>query len=85
MEWRNAGKDSSNVDSKPSAIGDSGMWSNPICDTPDAEEHISDSPRIEKHVATTGFIKKGSIADGEMDEAKERAVLDSIVYSFHII
>ena len=72
MEWRNMGK----ADSQAAPSASAGMWSNPISDPGDAgEERRMASPREAAPTAAAGGGKvSGSLADGELDEAKEREV-----------
>lgn len=63
MEWRNIGK--------TVAKESSGLWSNPIGDG-EAEEERGFNPRAA--VSSGTEVIGGSLADGELDEEKERAV-----------
>ncbi len=63
MEWRKMGK---TEDSKASSAAVSnGMWSNPILDESESKQ---------KSNSDQSFQIKSSLADGELDEEKERAV-----------
>lgn len=75
-EWRNMGK----VESK-SAVADS-MWSNPLMDSSSAVSETVTNPKSEisaeaslgAGISSTISNGKGSLADGMLDEEKERAV-----------
>lgn len=70
MEWRNMGKGTAET---ATTKNDSGMWSNPIVDSSPAAtvDNVGVSSSGAQPVARAGG---GSLADGELDEEKERIV-----------
>ena len=69
MEWRNMGKTTADgVTTK----NDSGMWSNPIAESSASVGAAGVSSSGAQAVAHSGG--GGSLADGELDEEKERIV-----------
>lgn len=90
MEWRNMGKASEATTGARSE--GSTMWSNPIIDEDEEENESKQSnsnikQQVEKisSLKTPKQSKGASLADGELDEERERAVLinNGYLYMLH--